>query len=82
MHPDEIDRLADLLEALGHEVPAVVDRLVSHHRPDVWRGARAQRFGAGLADERIRVRAAADRLAEDARRLRAQAATVRAATGP
>jgi hypothetical protein len=82
MHPDELDRMADLLDGLGRQMPAVLDRLVAHHRPDVWRGARARQFGAGLADERVRVRTAADRLAEDARRLRAQAATLRAAAAP
>jgi phosphatidylserine/phosphatidylglycerophosphate/cardiolipin synthase-like enzyme len=78
MTADDLDTLATRLGALAQAVREPLDRVVAYHRPDVWRGARADRFGQELADQRLRVRVAADELAAAARLLRARAELLRA----
>jgi hypothetical protein len=80
MSPDavELDADAARLEALALEVGTALDRVVAFHRPDVWQGRRADRFGRELEDQRRQVRVAADELAAEARVLRARAELVRA----
>jgi hypothetical protein len=80
--PDDLDAAAERLEWLAAEVGTTLDRIVAFHRPDVWQGARADRFGHDLDDQRAHLRAAALGFAEDARMLRAQAALVRSALTP
>lgn len=75
--PDELDAAADRLDTLAGEVATVLDRVVTFHRPDVWQGARADRFGRELDDHRALLRHAAEGFAEDARTLRAQAGLLR-----
>src|SRR4029453_17656305 len=78
MTADDLDTLATRLGALAQAVREPLDRVVAYHRPDVWRGARADRFGQELADQRLRGRVAADELAAAARLLRARAELLRA----
>ena len=82
--PLELDAAADRFDALAGVVGTALDRVVAFHRPDVWQGARANRFGQDLDDQRVRLRAAAAELAADARVLRARAAILRTmeALGP
>jgi len=77
--PAELDAAADRLEAIAAEVGTGLDRVAAFHRPDVWQGARAVRFGQELDDQRVRLRAAAEELAGEARELRARAELLRAA---
>jgi hypothetical protein len=81
MTPEELDTLAVELGALAEAIREPLDRVVAFHRPDVWRGGRADRFGQELADQRLRVRAAADELAATARLLRSRADLLRVAQG-
>jgi hypothetical protein len=74
---DELDQQAAELEALARSVVTTVDSLLAYHRPDVWQGARADRFGRELAEQRLRVRAAAEALAGSARLTRARADLLR-----
>ncbi len=76
---DDLDALAHRLEAVAGTVGAALDPVVAHHRPDVWQGARATRFGQELVEQRAWLRAAADQLTVDARLLRARAALLRTA---
>lgn len=78
--PAELDAAADRLEAIARDVGTGLDRVVAFHRPDVWQGARAARFGQELDDQRVRLRAAAEQLAGEARELRARAELLRSAT--
>jgi hypothetical protein len=75
--PDELEAAADRLDALATEVGTTLDRVVTYHRPDVWQGARADRFGRELDDQRALLRRAAEAFADDARMLRAQARLLR-----
>ncbi len=76
--PDDLEALARRLEAAAATVGTALDEVVAHHRPDVWQGARAVRFGQGLVEQRASLRAAADQLTVDARLLDARAALLRA----
>ena len=76
--PDELEALAQRLEAVAATVGTALDPVVAHHRPDVWQGARADRFGQELVDQRAWLRAAADQLTVDARLLQARATILRA----
>jgi hypothetical protein len=82
MHPAELEAAADRLAALGEVVGQLLDPVVAYDRPDVWQGARADRFGRDLDDQRAHLRGAAAAFREDARTLRAQAAVLRAAGVP
>ena len=75
--PADLDAAADRLAALAHVVGTLLDRVVAFDRPDVWQGARADRFGRELDDQRAQLRAAARALAEDAATLRAGARALR-----
>lgn len=77
--PDELEALAQRLESAAVTVGTALDLVVAHHRPDVWQGARATRFGQELVEQRAWLRAAADQLTVDARLLRARAALLRTA---
>lgn len=77
--PDDLEALARRLEAVAVSVGTALDPVVAHHRPDVWQGARAVRFGQELLEQRGSLRAAADQLAVDARLLRARADLLRVA---
>ena len=77
--PAELDAAADRLEAIALEVRTGLDRVVAFHRPDVWQGARAARFGQELDDQRALLRSAAEQLAGDARAIRARAELLRSA---
>ena len=77
--PDDLEALARRLEAVATAVGTALDPVVAHHRPDVWQGARAVRFGQGLVEQRASLRAAADQLTVDARLLQARAALLRTA---
>jgi PPE-repeat protein len=74
---DELEALARRLEAVAASVGTALDPVVAHHRPDVWQGTRAARFGQELIDQRAWLRAAADQLTVDARLLQARAALLR-----
>jgi len=65
------------LSALAAVVGTALDPVVAHHRPDVWQGGRAVRFGQELVDHRLLLRTAADELAAEARLLHARAALLR-----
>jgi hypothetical protein len=82
--PAELDASADRLLALAARVGTGLDRVAAFHRPDVWQGAAADRFGRGLDDQRVLLRAAAEDLIGDARLLRGRAELIRsiAALGP
>ena len=41
------------LSALAAVVGTALDPVVAHHRPDVWQGGRAVRFGQELVDHRL-----------------------------
>jgi hypothetical protein len=73
----DLDSAADRCEALAEQVRTALDRVAAFHRPDVWQGARADRFGRELEDQRAQLRAAGRELADDARLLRARADLVR-----
>jgi hypothetical protein len=66
-------RLADLLEATADEVRPLGAALAAFHRPDVWSGQRADRFGRELDDRRRQLRLTADELCRQAAELRAWA---------
>jgi hypothetical protein len=82
--PAELDAAADTLLALAAEVGTALDRVAAFHRPDVWQGLRADRFGRALDDHRVLLRAAAQELTDDARLLRGRAELLRTlpALGP
>jgi hypothetical protein len=80
--PAELDAAAARLEVLADDVGTLLDRVVAFHRPDVWQGARADRFGHELDDRRAQLRAAAVGFADDARMLRAQAQLLRTVLTP
>ncbi len=82
--PAELEAAADRFDALAGVVGTALDRVVAFHRPDVWQGARADRFGRDLDDQRALLRAAAADLAADARVLRSRADILRTmeALGP
>ena len=82
--PADLDATAARFDVLAGQVGTALDRVAAFHRPDVWQGARADRFGRGLDDHRVQLRAAAEELAGDARLLRARAELLRAmgALGP
>jgi hypothetical protein len=75
--PTDLEVAADRLAALADVVGTLLDRVVAFDRPDVWQGARADRFGRDLDDQRAHLRAAARDLAEDAVTLRARARVLR-----
>ena len=71
----EIERLrtaASRLRAVAAEVEGLLDPVTAFDRPDVWRGGRAQRFSAGLAISRVRLRAARWELEAEAARAEAR----------
>jgi hypothetical protein len=74
---DQLELAADRLAALAEVAGTVLDRVVAFDRPDVWQGARADRFGRDLDDQRAQLRAAARAFAEDAATLRARAWVLR-----
>jgi hypothetical protein len=76
---DDMAAAARRLSAVAAEVGRALDPIVAYHRPDVWQGGRAVRFGQELLDHRVLLRAAADELAADARLLAARADLLRAA---
>ncbi len=76
---DDLEAFARRLDAVAATVGTALDPVVAYHRPDVWRGARALRFGQELVEQRASVRAAADQLTVDARLLQARAGLLRAA---
>ena len=78
---DELEASARRLDALAATVGTLLDPIVAFHRPDVWRGGRAIRFGQDLLDQRTRLGAAAAQLAADARLLRARAELLRVTQG-
>jgi hypothetical protein len=78
--PAELDAAADVLLALATEVGTALDRVAAFHRPDVWQGRRADRFGRELDDQRAQLRAAAEELTGDARLLRGRAEVLRSLT--
>lgn len=80
--PTELEAAAVRLAALSALVTPTVEQLVAYHRPDVWQGGRAVRFGHELMDQRAQARAAADQLAADARLTQARAGLLRAAQAP
>jgi hypothetical protein len=80
--PDDLYQSAGQLTALSELIRLSFDQLVAYHRPDVWQGGRARRFGEDLADRRVQVHAVAEQVAADARLLRARAELLRAATTP
>lgn len=75
---DDLEAAARRLSALAAVVGNALDPIVAYHRPDVWQGGRAVRFGQELMDHRLLLRAAADELAADARLLAARADLLRA----
>ena len=75
---DELEAASLRLSALAAVVGTALDPIVAYHRPDVWQGGRAVRFGQALVDHRLLLRAAADELAADARLLHARADLLRA----
>jgi hypothetical protein len=78
----ELDAASAKLMALAEVVGTALDPVVAFHRPDVWQGARAGRFGQELDDQRARLRATALDLVDEARRLHAQADLLRITFGP
>ena len=76
---DDLEAFARRLDAVAATVGTALDPVVAYHRPDVWQGARALRFGQELVEQRASVRAAADQLTVDARLLQARAGLLRAA---
>jgi hypothetical protein len=76
---DDMDAAARRLSAVAAMIGSALDPIVAYHRPDVWQGGRAVRFGQELLDHRVLLRAAADELAADARLLAARADLLRAA---
>jgi hypothetical protein len=75
--PADLEAAADRLDLVADEVRTGLDRVAAFHRPDVWQGARAGRFGRELEDQRTQLRAVADELAGAARVLRARASLLR-----
>lgn len=75
---DELEAASLRLSALAAVVGTALDPVVAHHRPDVWQGGRAVRFGQDLVDHRLLLRAAGEALAADARLLHARAELLRA----
>ncbi len=73
----DLDTAAERLEALAGVVGTGLDRIVAFHRPDVWQGLLADRFGRELDDQRALLRAAARELADEARVLRSRAELLR-----
>jgi hypothetical protein len=74
----DMDAAARRLHAVAAVVGNALDPIVAYHRPDVWQGGRAARFGQELVDHRLLLRAAADQLVADARLLAARADLLRA----
>jgi hypothetical protein len=74
---DDMEAAARRLRAVAAVVGDALDPIVAYHRPDVWQGGRAVRFGQELVDHRLLLRAAADQLATDARLLAARADLLR-----
>lgn len=72
------DRAAELvacaatLRSVECAAISTIESVRPFHRPDVWRGAVADRFGTELDDARRLVAAACERLREAARRIDAQ----------
>ena len=62
MSSADLDTAAERLEALADVVGTGLDRMVAFHRPDVWQGLLADRFGRELDDQRALLRAAAREL--------------------
>ena len=75
---DDLEAAARRLSTLAAVVGNALDPIVAYHRPDVWQGGRAVRFGQELMDHRLLLRAAADELGADARLLAARADLLRA----
>jgi hypothetical protein len=75
---DDLEAASLRLSALAAVVGRTLDPVVAHHRPDVWQGGRAARFGQELADHRLLLQVAAEELAADARLLHARAELLRA----
>jgi hypothetical protein len=79
--PTDLEAAAARLDALAEVVGTALDRVVAFHRPDVWQGRRADRFGQELDEQRVQLRAAAAELADEARTLRARAGVLRLTVG-
>ena len=69
----ELDATAAKLDELAATVGPLLDRVAAFHRPDVWRGRRADRFGQELDDRRAELSAVVRDLEAGACRLRAEA---------
>lgn len=80
--PDVLRDLAALLEATAAELPQVTGDLAAYHRPDVWTGRRAERFGHELEDQHRVLAAAAGELRDQAAELRHRAGLHELLVGP
>jgi hypothetical protein len=79
---DDHRRVAALLEATAAELPQLMVQLAAFHRPDVWTGRRADRFGRGIEDRHRQLRVTAEELRRQATALRFQADLRDQLTGP
>ncbi|MDQ1403872.1 MAG: hypothetical protein QOG03_2188 [Actinomycetota bacterium] len=74
----ELYAAAARLDSEAGGLPGALDDVVRAATPDAWMGPAASRFDGELTMNRGRLRQSADDLRDTARRLRAQAALVRA----
>jgi hypothetical protein len=81
-YADDQRQVAALLEATAAELlPLMVD-LAAFHRPDVWTGRRADRFGREIEDRHRQLRVTADDLRRQARELLVRADPIDLRIGP
>ena len=80
--PDALRDLAALLDATAAELPQVTGDLAAYHRPDVWTGRRAERFGRELEDQHRLLGTAAGELRRQAGELRHRAGLHELLVGP
>jgi hypothetical protein len=79
---DEHRRLAALLDAAAAELPDLIKTVAAHHRPDVWSGRRADRFGHDLEDRHRQIRVTAEELGRLAAEHRSRAELMDLMLGP
>jgi hypothetical protein len=80
--PDALRDVAALLDATAAGLPRVMADLAAYHRPDVWTGGRADRFGRELEDQQQLLRSTADDLHRQAADMRRQAGLHELLLGP
>jgi hypothetical protein len=79
---DEHRRLAALMDRAASELPGLIRNVAAHHRPDVWTGRRADRFGHELEDRHRQIRVTAEELGRLADEHRSRAEMLDLMLGP